>query len=89
MTPCQELPDMQSDSRLQWIAESVCQSLGVELEAFNALLDDESSSNLLSLFLSGEGTSSFNRLPYRLKPVFSTDTATVTLGTTASYANWV
>lgn len=47
---------MQSDSRLQWIAESVCQSLGVEPEAFDTLLNDEESSNLLSLFLSGEGT---------------------------------
>lgn len=46
---------MQSDSRLEWIADSVCQSLGVGQEAFHALLDDEEASSLLTSFLSGEG----------------------------------
>lgn len=46
---------MQSDSRLQWIAEGVCQSLGVDQEAFDALLDDDTASNLLSSFLNSEG----------------------------------
>lgn len=48
------------DPRIQWIAESVCQSLGVDQEAFHALLEDEEASNLLSAFLSGEGVCGFH-----------------------------
>jgi hypothetical protein len=46
---------MEADSRLRWISEGVCRSLGIDEKAFHTLLEDEQASSLLSAFLDGEG----------------------------------